>query len=171
MSLITCPECRHQVSNHATTCPHCGYPIGKMPKKRVACENRSLSSEDDAITGLAADVSSPQKVKLSLWPFVPIALAVVAVIWLVAWSWASEIEKSKGRAAAIARPGEAFVGMFAGFREQMNALHAFPIALAGLVTAFIMWYKRAEPRWMVWIGLAANLIAIPLMLWIWSLTI
>ena len=29
MALITCPECRKAVSNHATTCPHCGFPISQ----------------------------------------------------------------------------------------------------------------------------------------------
>lgn len=27
MALITCPECNGRVSDKATTCPHCGYPI------------------------------------------------------------------------------------------------------------------------------------------------
>src|SRR5262249_10161634 len=27
MSLITCPECSHQVSSQATSCPHCGFPL------------------------------------------------------------------------------------------------------------------------------------------------
>lgn len=32
MALITCPECNGQVSDKATTCPHCGYPLGKPEK-------------------------------------------------------------------------------------------------------------------------------------------
>lgn len=27
MALINCPECRKQISNQASACPHCGYPI------------------------------------------------------------------------------------------------------------------------------------------------
>jgi uncharacterized membrane protein YvbJ len=27
MSLIDCPECAHDVSEHAASCPHCGYPF------------------------------------------------------------------------------------------------------------------------------------------------
>lgn len=27
MSLIDCPECTHDVSEHAESCPHCGYPF------------------------------------------------------------------------------------------------------------------------------------------------
>lgn len=25
MALIRCPECRNKISEHATTCPHCGF--------------------------------------------------------------------------------------------------------------------------------------------------
>ena len=31
MSLITCPECAHTVSNKAISCPGCGYPITPYP--------------------------------------------------------------------------------------------------------------------------------------------
>lgn len=32
MALINCPECKKEISNKATACPHCGCPIGKKPK-------------------------------------------------------------------------------------------------------------------------------------------
>lgn len=28
MALISCPECRRDVSDKAPACPHCGYPVG-----------------------------------------------------------------------------------------------------------------------------------------------
>lgn len=27
MALIKCPECQNEVSDKATSCPHCGFPI------------------------------------------------------------------------------------------------------------------------------------------------
>lgn len=33
MSLITCPECHGQVSDKATACPHCGYPLDQGKKE------------------------------------------------------------------------------------------------------------------------------------------
>lgn len=33
MALITCPECKHDVSNYAHSCPHCGYPISELLKE------------------------------------------------------------------------------------------------------------------------------------------
>lgn len=31
MALITCPECEHQVSDAATSCPSCGFPMHSSP--------------------------------------------------------------------------------------------------------------------------------------------
>lgn len=31
MSLINCPECQKEVSDEATTCPHCGKPLPTTP--------------------------------------------------------------------------------------------------------------------------------------------
>lgn len=33
MSLIKCPECNKEISDKATSCPMCGYPIGKENNK------------------------------------------------------------------------------------------------------------------------------------------
>lgn len=30
--LITCPECRKQISDKAKACPHCGYPVEENKK-------------------------------------------------------------------------------------------------------------------------------------------
>lgn len=31
MALISCPECKTTVSDQASNCPHCGYPIKQVP--------------------------------------------------------------------------------------------------------------------------------------------
>jgi len=33
MALITCKECQHQISSRAATCPSCGAPIARAPRK------------------------------------------------------------------------------------------------------------------------------------------
>ena len=33
MALITCPECKHSVSDQAPACPSCGYPIKPVPAR------------------------------------------------------------------------------------------------------------------------------------------
>lgn len=35
MSLITCPECNHNVSDKAIACPNCGYPLAPAPRTGV----------------------------------------------------------------------------------------------------------------------------------------
>ena len=32
MALIKCPECKHEVSDKAETCPNCGYNVGRFIK-------------------------------------------------------------------------------------------------------------------------------------------
>lgn len=43
MSLISCPECSHQVSTHAVNCPSCGYPITPHGNSAYAKKDVSLS--------------------------------------------------------------------------------------------------------------------------------
>ena len=45
MALMNCPECGHQVSDQAFTCPHCGRPLrtGPLPE-RLRQESRALQS-------------------------------------------------------------------------------------------------------------------------------
>lgn len=31
MALVSCPECKASVSDQASSCPHCGYPIKQVP--------------------------------------------------------------------------------------------------------------------------------------------
>lgn len=43
--LMQCPECELQVSDKATFCPHCGYPIQPDVKPRKP-RNRIIREED-----------------------------------------------------------------------------------------------------------------------------
>jgi hypothetical protein len=33
MAIISCPECSREVSDKASACPHCGYPLQSVPKE------------------------------------------------------------------------------------------------------------------------------------------
>ena len=44
MALIACPECKREVSDVATVCPNCGYPIEKMLNPEA--EAVSTSNQD-----------------------------------------------------------------------------------------------------------------------------
>jgi hypothetical protein len=46
MSLIRCPECASQISDRATTCPHCGVPM----RAQARADGTSRPSLEGAIT-------------------------------------------------------------------------------------------------------------------------
>lgn len=46
MALINCPECSKEISDKATSCPQCGYPISK-PEEKVPLRPMIWVSEED----------------------------------------------------------------------------------------------------------------------------
>jgi len=68
MALIHCPECGHEISQAAIACPNCGRPInGTVPTGRPIHVTRSSGDGDG----------------FPVWAAVPLALAVIAVIFLL----------------------------------------------------------------------------------------
>jgi len=49
MALLSCPECEASVSDQASSCPHCGYPISKAPV--AAQESHSLPNAQGSPSG------------------------------------------------------------------------------------------------------------------------
>lgn len=39
MALLKCPECKHDVSDKASACPHCGYPINSPTSTKPRIRN------------------------------------------------------------------------------------------------------------------------------------
>lgn len=35
MALIDCPECEKKISDKATSCPNCGYPLGRERRREA----------------------------------------------------------------------------------------------------------------------------------------
>ena len=50
MVLLTCPECGGKVSDQATSCPHCGYPISKI-EKPIEVRSDVFKYDDTTIVG------------------------------------------------------------------------------------------------------------------------
>ena len=50
MVLLTCPECGGKVSDQATCCPHCGYPISKI-EKPIEVRSDVFKYDDTTIVG------------------------------------------------------------------------------------------------------------------------
>lgn len=42
MALINCPECKKQVSDKASACPNCGYPLGNISISSSAVNPKAI---------------------------------------------------------------------------------------------------------------------------------
>lgn len=51
MALISCPECRHSVSDQAPACPHCGYPIAGSSRSQRGIESGVAGKAIGAVGG------------------------------------------------------------------------------------------------------------------------
>ncbi len=59
--LLSCPECKKQVSDQAKACPNCGYPVEEMLKKTRIFEYdpetmTGKTPEDDRAIAVAMDL-------------------------------------------------------------------------------------------------------------------
>lgn len=62
MSLTTCPECTHTVSNKALSCPGCGYPISSAIRQLPKQTRRRLPNGYGSIKKLSGNRSRPYAV-------------------------------------------------------------------------------------------------------------
>ena len=53
MALITCPECKQQISDQATSCPNCGYPLAQSGDP-LGCTPQNTEPEPMASTTVIA---------------------------------------------------------------------------------------------------------------------
>jgi len=47
MALINCPECNREVSDRATTCPQCGYPLQDFVDSNIDDSNQVINEEEN----------------------------------------------------------------------------------------------------------------------------
>lgn len=86
MALITCPECKKEISDQAKACPHCGYPIENATPIVDASEASSAPASKDELSNQAEPLSvenatsSPKA--FSSKKILGIALALAAAIGL-----------------------------------------------------------------------------------------
>lgn len=76
MALLKCPECQHDVSDKATACPHCGYPINSPTSTKPRIRNgrpTKLPNGYGTIYKLSGKRSKPfRAVKTDKWILDPI---------------------------------------------------------------------------------------------------
>lgn len=86
MALIKCPECEQSISDKATKCPKCGYPIKEYLDSKAEETPSENSGDDSADTEDSANVQKPPKQKNKKKIAVIAALAVIALALVVAVS-------------------------------------------------------------------------------------
>jgi zinc-ribbon domain len=62
MALTTCPECNHGVSDHAVTCPNCGFPLAQSQQPdlvKILCAGRWLAESGTLVDALLEAEFSP----------------------------------------------------------------------------------------------------------------
>lgn len=77
MSLITCPECRKEVSDKAKTCPQCGYPIDENENTNDAKlrDDTPISEENSGV-----EAKTEERYK-SFWSYSGAKVLLVLVIF------------------------------------------------------------------------------------------
>lgn len=63
MALIYCPECGKEVSDSARKCPHCGYSLKRIPKKKIIIAIASVVVLFAAIFGVTKIVNYKKELK------------------------------------------------------------------------------------------------------------
>lgn len=95
MALIKCPECGREISNAATSCPHCGYPLGEVTATVDAVMDDATHADVNDTS-----VASPPPRKRKSGPI--IAIAVVAVLAVSFGFFFSQQRKTAARKEYIA---------------------------------------------------------------------
>lgn len=71
MSLMFCPDCGSEVSNHAIKCPKCSYPINRLFKNDIALETTPKNESIIWVGYLMAFLS------LLIFPFLFMLIGVI----------------------------------------------------------------------------------------------
>lgn len=75
MALLQCPECKQEVSTHATSCPHCGNPIAAI-----------IPAEQVSTTSIAEKTEKKDKQKFRLLRTLKIGIAATLILCITAFA-------------------------------------------------------------------------------------
>ncbi len=82
MSLILCPECQRKISDRATNCPGCGFPLHSSEDPPTVISAPSLETTCAETVTIPAGFTVPEKIRNPLRSLVNVVLffAIIAVI-------------------------------------------------------------------------------------------
>ena len=163
MALISCPECKKGVSDTAVECPHCGFDVASMYKKKQKLsedqkKREKRQSASQAITGNLNQITSNKKPsqlnqygKKSFWILAGFPLYLCLVLFLsclsdIIYLW----QISDSFSGWFTRMVELFASVF------LNGLTIYVIYCAFYITANIIKSKRIAKIILV-LGLICNI--------------
>ena len=80
MALITCPECNKEVSESATACPHCGYPLKGSPDSHdILAASSDTASQAVEVTGVRVGKKGKRAIALSVAALLIVAIATLSI--------------------------------------------------------------------------------------------
>lgn len=95
MALITCPECKHQVSEHAAACPQCGFKLNaftagllKIAQKTRRSDSHSTQMFNPKLTGRQA---------------VAVVVGLMVVVFAVGYVQEQVFDKPRDAERAVAK--------------------------------------------------------------------
>lgn len=93
MALVRCPECGKTVSEHATACPNCGYPIARNDSTPIGAHSSGMEVDIKEVESTARHVSAgeangtyrpePEKDSPNKRPALIIGVAIVCIAALI----------------------------------------------------------------------------------------
>ena len=86
MALIECPECKKEISDKATACPHCGNPFGSFDNLTVNDVSPHTAPQLVEVTGVRISKKSKKYIIVSLVLLLIAVAAVFAVRFINAQS-------------------------------------------------------------------------------------
>lgn len=138
MALITCPECGHQISDKAETCPYCGIKQEQIQEQLKA--NAAATVGEAVVTSQDVTAATPVSVQESAPVVVPANSQTVAPVSAPAVTPAS---------APVVMPGEEGQPDEEETQKRNKGLMwilSFIIALVLCIVAYMIWSNAADEK-------------------------
>ncbi len=101
MSLTTCPECNHEVSDQSLSCPHCGYPLlqnnSNISLSEVSSQNSTKPTTRATITEEPQTLSnllSEKKNKIIKWTVICTAVILFLIVFFTIFDGDKKVSKN-----------------------------------------------------------------------------
>ena len=146
MALIKCNECNQEISDMATACPKCGFPV------KVVTED----TPQKILAGVIAKIiKDSREMKISAWVYVIVSIIILCVvIYIISGFWLPknlELSSLISDAHLIKNPTEKeemllLINAFKLIKQIVEWFAGFGLGFIGLMMLLISmsWFNRAR---------------------------